>query len=65
MISIKSGCRNGFMGVFRRQSEMSLKKNAVLPQTQKRGYREIQEHKVCVVTGASRGIGYATAKVCH
>ena len=53
------------MGVFRRQSEMLLKKNAVLPQTQKRGYREIQEHKVCVVTGASRGIGYATAKVCH
>jgi len=27
-----------------------------------RGYKQIQEHKVCVVTGASRGIGYATAK---
>jgi len=27
-----------------------------------RGYRQVQEHKVCVITGASRGIGYATAK---
>jgi len=30
--------------------------------TQSRGFRQVQEHKVCVVTGASRGIGYATAK---
>jgi len=27
-----------------------------------RGYRQIQEHKVCVITGASRGIGLASAK---
>lgn len=27
-----------------------------------RGFREVQEHKVAVITGASRGIGYATAK---
>lgn len=27
-----------------------------------RGYKEIQEPKVAIVTGASRGIGYATAK---
>jgi len=27
-----------------------------------RGFRQVQEHKVAVVTGASRGIGYATAK---
>jgi len=26
-----------------------------------RGFRKVQEHKVAVVTGASRGIGYATA----
>merc|ERR1719213_1301796 len=29
---------------------------------QKRGFRQVEEHKVCVVTGASRGIGFATAK---
>jgi len=27
-----------------------------------RGYKEVKEHKVAVVTGASRGIGYATVK---
>jgi len=30
--------------------------------SQTRAFRQVQEHKVCVVTGASRGIGYATAK---
>jgi len=30
--------------------------------TQSRGFKQVKEHKVCVVTGASRGIGYATAK---
>jgi len=30
--------------------------------TQSRGFREVQQHKVCVITGASRGIGFATAK---
>jgi len=27
-----------------------------------RGFRQVEDHKVCVVTGASRGIGYATAR---
>jgi len=67
MISIQSGCRNSFVAVLRHQSDHFLLKSATktvsISQTQKRGYRqEIQEHKVCVVTGASRGIGYATAK---
>jgi len=30
--------------------------------TTSRGYKEVKEHKIAVVTGASRGIGMATAK---